>query len=203
MPTKTIFIPAIKKINLNKTKLKANLSKLPNTIYILYTIQYKKIAQQIRTYLSNKGKKIIGFSQILGCSKLKTNKPLLLISEARFHALNLLNQNKSNQIYIFNNYNLTKLSKKDLSELELKQRRKLNLFYNSKKLGILISLKPGQLYLDKALKLKQKLRKEKKTYLFLTDNININEFENFNLDLFVNTACPRLEEDSMKIINLS
>ncbi len=56
--------------------------------------------------------------------------------------------------------------------------------------------KPGQFKLDEALKLKKKTNK--KAYIFLADNITEEELENFNLPIYINTACPRI--DSGKVI---
>ena len=73
-------------------------------------------------------------------------------------------------------------------------------FLNSKKVGILVSLKPGQERLKEALKLSKKLEKE--AYLFLFNNISPAEFENFpQIGSWVNTACPRLDMESNKIVN--
>ena len=34
---------------------------------------------------------------------------------------------------------------------------------------------------------------KKKAYIFITNDINLGEFENFGIDCFVNTACPRMD----------
>jgi len=66
-------------------------------------------------------------------------------------------------------------------------------FLNSEKIGILISTKPGQENLKKALSLKNKL-KNKKSYFFLADEIDTRQFENFSdINAWINTACPRLD----------
>ena len=60
------------------------------------------------------------------------------------------------------------------------------------KIGILVSLKPGQQALKAALKFAQDCKKE--VYVFLGDEIDINRLEDFNdIGLWVNTSCPRLE----------
>ena len=47
--------------------------------------------------------------------------------------------------------------------------------------------------------IKNKL-KDKQTYLFVSNNLNPSEFENFEIESWVNTACPRLDMDA-SIIN--
>ena len=52
----------------------------------------------------------------------------------------------------------------------------------------------------KSLELKKKL--DKKSYLFIADNINSSEFENFpDIQSWVNTSCPRMDMNDNRIIN--
>jgi diphthamide biosynthesis enzyme Dph1/Dph2-like protein len=44
--------------------------------------------------------------------------------------------------------------------------------------------------------------KNKKNYFFLSNEINVNEFENFDINSWINTACPRMDFDS-SVINIS
>ena len=74
-------------------------------------------------------------------------------------------------------------------------------FLNADKAGILVSTKPGQENLKEAIEFKKKTKK--KTYIFICNNINTSEFENFGLKAWVNTACPRLDMNDYRIVNLS
>ena len=76
-------------------------------------------------------------------------------------------------------------------------------FLSSKTIGLLVSTKIGQE--SKAyLKIAEKIEKiNKNVYIFLTDNIDVREFDNFNyIDFWVNTACFGLGLDSLGVINL-
>jgi len=67
----------------------------------------------------------------------------------------------------------------------------------------LITTKPGQNNLKKALELKSNDKyKDKNFYFFLDDTVNFAELENFNfIDCWINTACPRIAfDDSIKMI---
>jgi len=195
---KTIFIPAKYKSKVNKSKIKSLSKKLPKNIAIAYSIQYKDIAFEIKTLLSNNTTRI---TQVLGCSKLKfprNTQAILLIGSGRFHALSLAKETKL-PIYILENNKLTKVSKQELELFERRQRASYVKFLNSEKIGVLVSTKPGQQNLKKALNFKKKSKKQ--AYLFISNDINTNEFENFTLDCWVNTACPRLDMDS-SIINI-
>ena len=74
-------------------------------------------------------------------------------------------------------------------------------FHTSKNIGVLISKKPGQLDL-KPLNLEKRFPK-KKFYFFLADEIRKEDLENFNfIDIFVNSACPRIAYDEFENISL-
>ena len=191
---KTLFIPAKSKSKVNKLKLLEISKKLPEDIAIVYSIQYKDIADEIKNILSNKHK-ITKFAQVLGCFKLlipKQTNAILLIADGKFHAVSLGLETKL-PIYILNNNSFNQISKKEIETLEKKQKAAYIKYLNSKKIGILISTKPGQENLERAIKFRNRV-KEKKSYLFLGDNIDLNEFENFpQIQSWVNTACPRLD----------
>lgn len=188
MNMKTLFIEARKDIKLNEEKFKELARILPGTIYIAYSIQYKELAEQVRKKLKNK---IIGFSQVIGCTKLKSKSPILFVGDGKFHALNLATQGR--EVYIFDNYAINKISKEEIESLKRKEQGKYSRFLMSDKAGILVSVKPGQFKLNEALKLKRKLKK--KTYLFLADDIKEDEIENFSLPIYINTACPRISSE--------
>ncbi|MBU3907543.1 MAG: 2-(3-amino-3-carboxypropyl)histidine synthase subunit [Nanoarchaeota archaeon] len=201
----TLFIPAKRKIPFDKGKIKEIAKKLPNKIAIAYSIQYKDFAKQIAKQLG-KGK-VTQITQVLGCSKLKLPKKanaILLIGSGEFHALNLALQTKL-PIYILDCYNLRKLSESQINAYKIRLKASYIKFLNADKIGILVSLKPGQQNLNRALRLRKHPKgniRRKKSYIFLGDNINISEFENFSIGSWINTACPRLRDDNTNIVNI-
>ncbi|MFW6225730.1 MAG: diphthamide synthesis protein [bacterium] len=199
---KKLFIPTEYKLELDKSKIKKTLNKLPSNLIIFYTSQYKEIAKEIKNILKNKN--IIQFQQVLGCSKINQNKKakaILFIGSGNFHSIGiLLNTNILVYTYYPEKNFLKKITKEQSEKLRKKQKASYMNYLNSEKIGFLISIKPGQNKLEKAISLKNKI-KNKKTYLFLGNNFNISEFENFSIDSWINTACPRLDINSNKIIN--
>ncbi|MCK4647641.1 diphthamide synthesis protein [Candidatus Pacearchaeota archaeon] len=196
---KTLFIPAKIKTKVNKKKIKSLSKELPKNIAIAYSIQYHDIAFEIKELLSNNITKI---TQVLGCSKLsfpKTTQAIVLIGSGRFHALSLASKINL-PIYILEKDKLTKLPESEIESLKKTKKVSYLKFLNADKIGILISTKPGQENLKKAIDLSKKI-KDKKSYLFISNNINTSEFENFGLESWVNTACPRLDFDS-SVINI-
>ncbi len=196
---KTLFIPLQSNRKLDISKLK----NLPKNLAIAYSIQYKNLAKEIQSRLSKKHN-ITKFTQILGCSKPnfpRNTKAVLLVSDGKFHAISLAYESNL-PVYLFTGKTLQKTSK---TETEIFSRRKkgaLLKFLNAKKIGILISTKPGQENLRCAIEFR-KMQKNKDSYLFIANNIDTNEFENFQIDSWVNTSCPRMDMNKSSIINLN
>ncbi|MBU0958015.1 MAG: 2-(3-amino-3-carboxypropyl)histidine synthase subunit [Nanoarchaeota archaeon] len=194
---KVMFIEAKRKINFNLNKFP--ISKLPKQLCLVYTIQYKDIALKLK----NKFKNIKQARQILGCSKLSTKLPIIYIGDGTFHITNLYSQNT--EIYTYNLYSnkLKKIPQSEITKHNQKIKGKLSRFYSANSIGIIVSTKKGQYNLKIAEKLKNQIQQQgKKAYIFITNNLNINELENFpNIDFFVNTACPRIQDDSNNIID--
>jgi len=196
---KTIFIETKRK-NPYFNKEVLNKLNLGKNIDILYTLQYEKLAKQVKKYFIKKGKKI-KLKQVLGCSIIKSKNPVLMITDGKFHALNIaVNSNK--EINIFDGNNIEKITKEDLDKYNKIKKAKILKFLSSDEIGILISIKKGQNKLKQALILKEKIEElRKKTFLFICDNVSIQELENFSLPIYINTACPGLDKDSNKILN--
>jgi len=195
-----LHIPAIQK-NLNITLSKQEIAKLPKTLFLAYSIQYKTLAKSIKQQLQSNKIKIQKFQQVLGCTKINTKLPILLISTGKFHAQNLFLQTPI--LYTLENNKIIKISNKEILRLKAKKKTALIKFLKADKIGILVSTKPGQENLNKAIKLKQKLeKKHKQSYIFISNNIDTAQFENFNIDSWVNTACPGLAFDNADIINI-
>ena len=190
---KTLFIEAEKKLNIALSKI--NLPKSP--VFLAYSIQYKQLALEIKKKL---GKKVKGFQQILGCSKLKTKYPILLVGSGKFHALQLAL--KGNKVLILEGNKINKLDNKELEKIKSKRKTALIKFLAAEKIGILVSTKPGQENLKRAEKLKKQLqKKDKEAYIFISNNINLDELENYDIESWVNTACSALTFDS-RVVNL-
>lgn len=181
---------------------KEDIKKLPNKLILTYTIQFKDIVELLIDKLEKNKIKVDKVQQVLGCSKIsnKENLPILMIGEGRFHLMNLYLQ--ASEVYILENNHIIKISSEEIDSIRKKRKSALIKFLSGNNIGILVSTKPGQENFNKALKLKDDLiKKGKVPYIFLTDNIDIREFENFNIDSWVNTACIGMAYDNPNIIN--
>jgi len=192
---KIMFIEAKRKLDINTDKI--NLNILPKKVFLAYSIQYKELAEKIKKRL---GKKVAEFRQVLGCSEIKSSHPILLVGSGKFHAINLALQD--NIVYILEGNKVNKLDKQEIEKIKARRKAALSKFLSADKIGILVSVKPGQENLKKALNLKKKLKKKgKETAIFLADNIDLAELENYNIESWLNTSCPALSLDA-RVINM-
>jgi len=211
---KTLFIECRKKIPLKLNM--SSLNKLPGkTISLAATIQNIDFVSKVKSYLEKKHKKIIlkkgakYKAHVLGCNSSAFDKKadtLLLIADGKFHAINNAIQLQK-PIYIFNpdSNNLEKITKQEITKHNQKNQAKLKKFLLTEQVGIIISTKQGQSFPRPYIyKIKNKIEKlDKKVYLFETDNVSIQELENFpDIKIWINTACFGLARDSEKILNL-
>ena len=149
--------------------------------------------------------------QILGCDSypdsLKLNldfiEGFIYIGDGYFHPNALLlsqeNETKIKSVLILNVVQqiVEVISKSHIEKYLKKKKGNLLKFYSSENIGVFVSSKWGQEYMDSALKLKEKF-KDKNFYFFIADNFLDSEFENFpKIDCWVNTACPRIGQDDI------
>lgn len=147
---------------------------------------------------------IKGAVQILGCNikNVKNTPAYLYVGTGTFHPLNLAFQTKK-RVYTLNpiTKEFSKISEDDVKNYEKKKIGAINKYLHAKVIGILISTKPGQNQLKKALDFQKKCGKE--SYLFMCNEIK--DLENYpQIECWVNTACPRIFEDEFlkNVVNL-
>ena len=191
---KRIYIKAEMEVNLNSILKKI---KIPEKkVGLFTTVQFEKEVRKI------KNRRFVFLGSVLGCNidnvlkKANEVDAFLFVGSGDFHPLGLKKLGKP--IYILN-----PLTEKfgGISEKEFEKERKAKIVRTlaAKKLGIIVSLKPGQNLFNQAVELQRKLKKE--SYLFLCSDVDIMEFENFpDIDMWINTACPRIKH--RKIINM-
>lgn len=150
----------------------------------------------------------------------KNADAFLYVGDGRFHPLALLyaqkefiqndlinyNQNKGNRNIKENQFKevicndpignkFSLLSFDEVKPVLKKYHASLTKFLMAKNIGVIISLKPGQINLKNSLSLEKKFP-EKNFYYFVDNNISFEQLENFPfIELWVNTACPRIAFD--------
>ncbi|MDD3263707.1 MAG: diphthamide synthesis protein [Candidatus Nanoarchaeia archaeon] len=200
-----------------------NENNLNKKIEFIGSIQYLDLVKEINDFF-NKNKDFIVSStkfafakensQILGCSyqtKLKEDVTYIVVGDGIFHPGALIYNNQvKKEIVLFDifkkEFNVVDFLKEYNKYLIMIDKMK-TLFSKSRNIGIFVSTKPGQSYIENAKTLKKRLENiGKNVYLFISNNIDSNEFMNFNyIDFIINTACPRIFTDDFeryeKIIN--
>jgi 2-(3-amino-3-carboxypropyl)histidine synthase len=207
---KVVFIEAKRKFSNLKFDFQA---KGIEKIGLLATIQFLPMLHEIESELKSRGIKVFKAKtlshecQIIGCdisaAELIKDKvqAFLLLSSGKWHALMLSRLGKP--VFIYNGEKLEKLSENDINKFNVRRKSALMKFLSEDRIGILVSTKPGQFKLKRALSLKEKLEKKgKSAFIFIADTFNISELENFGLKIWVNTACPGIFFDSSSIINI-
>lgn len=198
---KHLFVPATSYTSFSFNQI--NTKQLPQTIGLVSTVQFLPLLSRLKPFLEKHGKKAIihGNGQILGCNLFNaTNiqhqvQCFLYIGSGKFHPLMIaLNLKQPKPIFLFNpiTQEFLRLNENDIAKVLTRKKTAKIKFLGAKTLGILVSTKPGQEKLQKAEKLKEDLVKQgKKAYIFISDNLDINQLENFpQVEAWVNATCP-------------
>jgi len=182
------------------------------------TIPEKELGE-VKQQLAKAGKTVFLAGQILGCRAESAAKfedrvdAFLYVGSGEFHPLKVAMQTQKH-VFCWNpkTRGMSVVSEKTKQEYADFNLRQLNRFYHAKRVGILISTKTGQsdnkinafsveLKMKKALQLKA--RKDKEYFLFAFDTLSMYELENFPfIDCWVNTACSRIADEKLNIINI-
>ena len=186
------------------------IDQLPKTLMLTGTVQFTKQLPSIKKQLETAGKKVLLFQgvhdehagQMLGCDifqEKRVKEAYLYIGDGLFHPTALLYDNPQPVFYYnpFSEETVT-LTQKDLRNVLNKRKASMARFYAAEKIGILVTTKPGQNNMNGAIELKKRLKEQgKEAFVFIEETLNINQLENFPfIDCWVNTACPRIVEDT-------
>jgi diphthamide biosynthesis enzyme Dph1/Dph2-like protein len=197
---KTVFIPVKIKNEPNYDKLEKLIQEIPEKkLALCFSNQFVDVAEKIY----KKFDRFVYKTQVLGCSNPKFPREvegILIIGQGKFHSVSLAYESGL-PTYILENNSIKKIEKKEIEKMEKKEKGAYLGYLHAKKIGILVSTKPGQERLKKALEFKEKI-KDKKVYVFVSNSIDVSEFENFGIDFWINTACPRMDLVDAPLINL-
>lgn len=174
-------------------------------IGLISTLQFLDSLEKAKKFLEKKGKTVkIGKGnsnpgQILGCdissAKSIENQvdAFLFIGSGKFHPLGLALETEK-PVYALDIEKNELINLNELKQKFLKQKyAAIALAKSAKKFGIFVSVKPGQLNLKLAEKIKRKLEeKNKKAYILIFNEIKPEKLEGLELDCYINTACPRI-----------
>ena len=177
---------------------------LPKKFALISLTQYSEYAKKIYEILKEDyeiilKERLYGIN-VLGCYSEPANindiDTVLLIGNGKFHAENIIRKLKKKVIVYDPMYGEIKVYEPDYNFDKIMEFL-LNKIKNSKNIGMILSIKPGQYYYLETLKVKDKLEKSgKNLYLFIGDTIDTLQLLNFPyIDFWIFSACPRLIDD--------
>ena len=205
---KKLFIPARYE---REIKLSKNLIELlPKKVAIFSSIQFYDSLVSVKKQVEDSGRKVFLLKtkhtkfagQLLGCNIEKFvggGDGFLYIGDGQFHPKALMLKNNK-PVFAYNPFSnkYSELKKGDVEDLKKRMKGAYVKFLSSDNIGVLISTKFGQYNLKEGLALKKKYV-NKNFYFLMFDNINPSSLEDFPfIDMFVNTACPRMIDDYKK-----
>jgi 2-(3-amino-3-carboxypropyl)histidine synthase len=214
---KQIFIEAKAKID-SINLAKKDINRLPKRVGLVSTIQFVDSVKDIKKILEkNKKKCVLGKGrqrykpQVLGCEfsaagnvKEKVDA-FLYVGSGDFHPIGIA-LNTGKRVFCFNPAfnSFSEFKEKEIDRIRKKRKGALVKFISSKKVGILVSTKPGQQNLKLAIKMKKKLKeKGKESFIFLFNTLEDIQMENFPfVESWVNTACPRISDSILTVKGL-
>lgn len=199
------------------------------TIGLYASVQFTHLLEPVVKSLESEGIKVISSTparanekyQILGCNafygSLKLSEEpdaFLYIGDGMFHPRALvLAQKDKEQIKDVIKYDpihdtMTKLGEDGVRKILMKYRGSLLKFMMAESIGVIITVKPGQIQFNSAKELREQFP-DKNVYLFAGDTIDYSKMDDFNfIDSWVNTACPRMgfedaSEFSLSMVNVT
>jgi len=180
------------------------------------TVQHVHLLQEVAEAILNYGieahigvdeKGVLNDGQVLGCDYstvldvVDRVEGYLFVGGGLFHPIGLA-INTAKKVIIANPYTMS-ASQLDGKKVMLMAKKRMAAISASKKarfFGIIVSLKPGQFKISKALSLQEKLRKEdKESIIICLNNVEALSLGNFSkAEAFINTACPRIGINGMQ-----
>ena len=181
------------------------LEQLPKKRWgVVTTIQH---AHKIGDVLEQLRTAILG-GQVLGCNASEAEKikdkvdAWLFVGSGEFHPVQVALKT-GQPVWLWNPVakELGELPKVRVESWKKRKQGQLSKFLHSKHVGIIVSTKIGQKNLMRALELTKK--QDKEYYVFACDELDMAQFENFNfIDFWVNTACPRIPDQAINMVNI-
>jgi len=223
---KTVFIDATWEGTIELgTELFAELKRRKTkTVALFAAVQFlnlDRVRQQLQnasiTVLTTKAKRTHVSTQILGCDAYEDSfeddiitqaDSVLYIGDGLFHPKALLlaqlHATTIKDVIIWDPVAKTMriIRAEDVVAQKKKTIANIKRFIAAERIGIIVTIKPGQQYIGNAEKLQEQLQKQnKEVYIFIDNTVNLFSLENYPfIQAWVNTACPRIGMDDITTI---
>lgn len=225
---KTIFIPCRSNADIELV-VDNILEKVPfERIGLVTTAQYVHQLKDVQSRLNKAGKKAViapgrpNPGQVLGCdagaaigaamgagpgkgAASKGADCIVYIGSGHFHPLRAALDTGLPTFMVHPSGGIELVSNELLMKHAKIKAARMHYFNLAKRVGILVSTKPGQSRMKQALKLREKLKGVKETFIFAANEIKPEYLEGYDVDAWVSTGCPRIAEDrfSRPVVDIS
>jgi 2-(3-amino-3-carboxypropyl)histidine synthase len=206
---KVVFIELRSTVDVKPVVERAAAELTGDCVGLVATVQHVHALAEAKDVLARAGKDaVIGTGadivkydgQVLGCDFSSARVPcaeILFIGSGSFHPKGIALYT-GKRIIAADPFTGT-INVFEPEELRKKRHIAIGRALDAKSVGILISTKSGQMSLNAAITLQRKaVAKSLDAYLIALDEITEDRLLGFNVDVFVNTACPRVAEDFVR-----
>ena len=148
--------------------------------------------------------------QVLGCdyrtalSITDEADGYLFIGAGRFHPLGLA-LTTGRPVVVADPYDLSvdEIRRQEVKRLAMRRMAAITAARGASRYGVIVSLKPGQLQLDAAISLRDRLTQNgKRAAIICLDEVGSTQLGNFiEAEAFISTACPRIAVDGVADVN--
>ena len=141
---------------------------------------------------------------MLGCDQSNAMGPedaVIYIGSGRFHPLGIARAT-GKRVYTVNplSHAFSSIDDKDIARIEGRRKGAIAKALESETFGIMVSTKTGQKRLQLAVRLKALLESHGKAAVLLAANeLSPPNLAPITVDMLVNTACPRIEQDEYHV----
>jgi len=202
-----IFVPAVHDFEV-RPLLSEALPLLGEKVCLTTTAQHLQVLEEARIILEESGKEVIlkkpkrssNPGQVLGCdfSAVEKNADILFIGSGDFHPLGISFFARKQIIVLDPLKNEVRVV--DAEGMRKRRYLIVSRCFEAEKFGILVSTKPFQKRISLARELREKAReKGVRAEIILFDTILWDALMNFDADVYVNTACPRITYDDVEL----
>ncbi len=210
-----IFIELRRRLEISEEKLSRLSSLKFKRIGLVATVQYIGFLPILKDYLERNGKKAIISSgdsrltypgQVLGCdfsaaiSISDSVDCFIVFADGEFHARGIAISTGKETIAL--DPNTFEIRTVDHEKFLRQRYAMVEKAMNSRYFGIIVSMKLGQTRYALANILKEKInRAGKRAEIIIMNEITPQKLMNIPVDMFVNTACPRIALDDAELFN--
>ena len=179
------------------------------TFSLVSTTQHIECLDVVKRFLEKNGKKVLFGKpaiskrpgQILGCDQAAALDEkadcVLFVGSGRFHPLGIVRKTEKPVFVLSTDTNSIEDFSTERERFYRVKFAQIEKAKDGKNFGIVVSSKPGQMYIKQAEVLKKRLQDMgKRAWILVMDFITKEKLMGLKLDVLVNCACPRLDEDA-------